>query len=74
MDEKGPILTFIPGLCLTLKDGHQMRVKCGFVGDRTDREPTDLVEVVRKHQLRDTSGAEKFIEAEFSEPCKDTSK
>ncbi|MGO9865738.1 MAG: hypothetical protein ACLPLR_19200 [Terriglobales bacterium] len=74
MDEKGPILTFIPGLCLTLKDGHHVRVKCGFVGDRTYREPTNLVEVVRKHQLRDTSEAEKLIEAEFSEPCKATSK
>ena len=73
MDEKGPILTFIPGLCLTLKDGHEVRVKCGFVGDRTYREPANLVEVVRKHQLRDTTEAGKLIEAEFCEPTKDTS-
>lgn len=70
MDAKGPILTFIPDLCLTLKDGHEVRVKCGFVGDRTYREPTNLVDVVRKYQLRDTSESEKLVEAQFCGPTK----
>jgi hypothetical protein len=63
-DEKGPTLTFVPDLCLTMKDGREVRVKCGFVGDRTYREPTNLAEEVRKYQLRDTSESQKLMEAQ----------
>jgi hypothetical protein len=64
MDEKGPTLTFVPDLCLTMKDGREVRVKCGFVGDRTYREPMNLAEEVRKYQLRDTSESQKLMEAQ----------
>jgi hypothetical protein len=74
MDQQGPIQTYIPDLCLTLKDGHEVRVKCGFVGDRTYREPTNLTEVVRKYQIRNTSEAKLFTELEPCEPTADKPK
>jgi hypothetical protein len=68
MDAKGPIQTYVPDLCLTRKDGHQIRVKCGFVGDRTYREPANLEDEVHKNQIRDTGEAKSFTELEPCEP------
>jgi hypothetical protein len=68
MDTKGPIQTYVPDLCLTRKDGHNVRVRCSFVGDPTYREPPSLEEVVRKHQIKNTAEAKHFIEPEPCEP------
>lgn len=71
LGSSGPIQTAIPDLCLTRKDGHNVRVRCSFVGDQTYREPTNLEDSVRKHQIRNTAEAEMFRE---SEPCEPTPK
>lgn len=68
MDSKGPIQTYVPDLCLTRKDGHEVRVKCGFAGDRTYREPTNLEDVVHKNQIRNTAEAKLFTEPELCAP------
>jgi hypothetical protein len=74
MDTKGPIQTYIPDLCLTLKNGRHVRVRCSFTGDPTLREPTSLEEVIRKHRVRDTAEAERFTELEPCEPTADKPK
>ena len=74
MASGGPIQTDVPDLCLTRQDGHNVRVRCGFVGDRTYREPTNLEEAVRKHQIRNTAEAKSFTELEPCEPTPDKAK
>jgi hypothetical protein len=74
MDRAGPIQTYFPDLCLTLKDGHKVRIKCGFVGDRTYREPTSLEEVVRKYQIKSTAEEKTFTELEPCEPTPNKAK
>lgn len=66
MDAKGPIQTFIPDLCTTRENGHNVRVRCTFQGDRTYREPTNLEEEIRKYRITNTAEAEKFS---TQEPC-----
>jgi hypothetical protein len=69
MDSQGPIQTYIPDLCTTLEKGRHVRVRCGFEGDRTYREPTNLEEVVRKYRISNTAEAERFT---FHEQCETT--
>ena len=64
----GPIQTAIPDLCLTRKDGHNVRVRCSFVGDRTYREPANLEDSVRRHRIKNTAEGERFTETEPCEP------
>lgn len=69
MGQRGPIQTAIPDLCLTRKEGYNVRVRCGFVGDRTYREPANLEDSVRKHQIRNPAEAERFTEVEECGPA-----
>ncbi|MGB8061301.1 MAG: hypothetical protein WCF26_05355 [Candidatus Sulfotelmatobacter sp.] len=69
MDGAQPTLSFVPDLCITLKDGRYVRVKCGFGGDRTYSEPANLDEVVRKYRQKDSSKFDDLIEDEFNKSC-----
>src|SRR5215472_15593568 len=69
MDHSQPMLTFIPDLCLTLKDSRNVRVKCGFTGGRTYRQPANLDDVVRKHPLKDSGEFEELFDNQFHESC-----
>ena len=60
MDKTEPIQTYVPGLCLTLENGREVRVKCGFGDDRTYREPSNLEEMARKCRIKDTSEVERL--------------
>lgn len=64
-----PILTFIPDLCLTEKDGHLVRTRCSFKGDRTYKEPANLDDIVRKYRQKDSSTFEELSENQFNESC-----
>lgn len=69
MNQSQPMLTFIPGLCLTNKNGRNLRSKCGSGGDRTFREPANIEEVALKNRMRDSSGFQDLIEDQFKESC-----
>jgi hypothetical protein len=51
MDQSGPVQTRVPDLCVTLVQGHKVRVNCRLDKTEPYQEPANLEKYVREHQV-----------------------